>query len=116
MRRAPTGCCFASLSRRCGSEILACFLGLNRNTALTNFFKGSIPKAFAFRLDPKGLLSGRSEKLFPETPYGVYMVFGRGFFGFHVRFRDVARGGIRMLRPRDALAYHKAKSTLFEEN
>ena len=35
---------------------------------------------------------------FPEIPYGVFFVIGSEFRGFHVRFRDVARGGIRIVK------------------
>jgi glutamate dehydrogenase len=31
--------------------------------------------------------------------YGVFWVHGRGFNAFHVRFRDTARGGVRVVRP-----------------
>jgi glutamate dehydrogenase len=33
------------------------------------------------------------------TPYGVFYVHGRRFNGFHVRFRDIARGGLRLVTP-----------------
>ena len=47
------------------------------------------------RLDPR--LMPRPEG--GETPYGVFFVHARGFDGFHVRFRDIARGGVRVVRP-----------------
>jgi hypothetical protein len=34
-----------------------------------------------------------------DTPYGVFFVHGRRFNGFHVRFRDIARGGMRLVTP-----------------
>jgi glutamate dehydrogenase len=34
-----------------------------------------------------------------DTPYGVFYVHGRRFNGFHVRFRDIARGGMRLVTP-----------------
>lgn len=34
-----------------------------------------------------------------DTPYGVFYVHGRRFNGFHVRFRDIARGGLRLVTP-----------------
>ncbi len=34
-----------------------------------------------------------------ELPYGVIFVHGRRFNGFHVRFRDIARGGLRLVTP-----------------
>ncbi len=32
------------------------------------------------------------------SPFGIFFVHGRGFNGFHVRFRDIARGGVRIVR------------------
>ena len=31
-----------------------------------------------------------------NMPFGVFFAAGRHFNGFHVRFRDVARGGLRV--------------------
>ena len=43
------------------------------------------------------------------------MVCGRDFMGFHTRFRDVARGGIRLVLSRDGAAYERNFATLFDE-
>ena len=43
------------------------------------------------------------------------MVCGRDFVGFHTRFRDVARGGIRLVMSRDVAAYERNFATLFDE-
>ncbi|MCA9290255.1 MAG: NAD-glutamate dehydrogenase [Phycisphaerales bacterium] len=51
--------------------------------------------ALSFRLDPAFLATAQRT----ELPYGVFFVHGRGFDGFHVRFRDIARGGVRAIRP-----------------
>jgi len=43
------------------------------------------------------------------------MIIGQDFNGFHVRFRDISRGGIRMiLSTKDN--YEKNKTTQFKEN
>ena len=34
-----------------------------------------------------------------ESPFGIIFLLGRAFIGFHVRFRDIARGGMRLVRP-----------------
>ena len=34
-----------------------------------------------------------------NRPYGVFFVAGRHFNGFHVRFSDIARGGLRVVLP-----------------
>jgi len=44
------------------------------------------------------------------------MVLAKEFRGFHVRFRDIARGGIRIVRSRDAEDYDKNSDSIFDEN
>lgn len=73
------------------------------------------PSAFAFRLDPRVVLKGRPTSLYPEIPFGIYLVTGRNFLGFHVRFLDVARGGIRLVLSREKMAHDRNKATLFNE-
>jgi glutamate dehydrogenase len=52
-------------------------------------------RALALRIDPAFLTAeGRD-----ELPFGVFFVCGSQFDGFHVRFRDIARGGVRIVRP-----------------
>jgi len=96
-------------------QILRMFITFNEAIILTNFFKTEIPGAFAFRLNPTVVLKNRPTSLYPEMPYCIYMICGRDFLGFHVRFRDVARGGIRVIRSRDQQAYENTVATLFEE-
>lgn len=59
--------------------------------------------SLTLRLDPVIL---KDKPAFRETqielPYGLFFVFGRGFVGLHVRFRDIARGGMRLLMPSSA--------------
>eukprot|EP00913_Durusdinium_trenchii_P002489 g2301.t1 len=70
-------------------QILKMFLTFNHSILLTNFFK-----------DP--------------TP-GIYLICGRDFMGFHTRFRDVSRGGIRLVLSRDKNTYERNFATLFED-
>ena len=96
-------------------KILNMMLIFNENLLLTNFFKtDSAPASIAFRFK-SDILKNRPKILYPETPFGIFMVMGRGFYGFHVRFRDVARGGIRLIRSRDRMQYERNASTLFDE-
>ncbi len=55
--------------------------------------------ALSMRLDPRVLMSDEELKT-KETPYGLFFVHGRRFNTFHVRFRDIARGGMRIVSPR----------------
>ena len=38
-------------------------------------------------------------------PYGVFHVAGRHFKGYHVRFADIARGGLRVVLPPNDVAH-----------
>ncbi|KAL4150718.1 hypothetical protein PRNP1_010115 [Phytophthora ramorum] len=64
--------------------------------------------ALSLRMDPKVMGYGTVGK---DTPYGVFFIYGRRFKGFHVRFRDIARGGLRMVYPgsTDAHALESAR-------
>ena len=96
-------------------KILNSLLIFNENLLLTNFFKAdSAPASIAFRFKAD-IIKNRPKVLYPEAPFGIFMVMGRGFYGFHVRFRDVARGGIRLIRSRDRQQYERNASTLFDE-
>merc|ERR1719494_453755 len=83
-------------------QVLLTFLKFNESLQATNFFKPHMtPASIAFRFNPEVVLRGRSINIFPEIPYGIYLVMGRGFYGFHVRFREISRGGIRLIRSRN---------------
>ena len=61
----------------------------------TNFYQPT-KVALSFRLAP-GFLP---EVEYPKKPHGMFFVIGAEFRGFHIRFKDVARGGIRIVRSR----------------
>lgn len=65
----------------------------NRSIVKTNFYN-PIKSATAFRLDPQVFLK---DMRLPEIPYGLYLIIGRDFTGFHIRFRDISRGGVRII-------------------
>lgn len=67
--------------------------------------------SLAMRIDP-ALLS-RPDRA--EKPYGVFFVHGRNFDGFHVRFRDIARGGVRLVKPSGAEQYALEADRLYDE-
>jgi glutamate dehydrogenase len=69
-------------------------------TLKTNFFRVNYT-ALSFRLDPAYLdeLPFDRTKKFPELPYGIFFIKGMHFFGFHIRFKDLARGGLRTVFP-----------------
>lgn len=66
----------------------------------TNYYMRN-KTALAFRLDPAFLdnVPFDRKKIFPELPYGIFFIKGMHFFGFHIRFKDLARGGLRTVFP-----------------
>ncbi|KAI8343348.1 Glutamate/Leucine/Phenylalanine/Valine dehydrogenase-domain-containing protein [Chlamydoabsidia padenii] len=87
------------------------FLTFNNHVLKTNFYQ-STKVALSFRMDPSFL----PEIEYPNKLYGMFLVVGAEFRGFHLRFRDVARGGIRIIRSRNREAYSINQRTLFDEN
>jgi len=65
----------------------------------------------SMRLDPSFLTSEDR----PEVPFGVFFVHGRASNGFHVRFRDIARGGIRAVVPKSAAQHARETERLYDE-
>jgi glutamate dehydrogenase len=62
----------------------------------TNFYREN-KSAISFRVDPTILNFtpyDRSTK-FPEIPFGIFFVTNKNFVGFHIRFKDLSRGGLR---------------------
>eukprot|EP01006_Ploeotia_vitrea_P032062 TRINITY_DN64339_c0_g1_i2.p1 TRINITY_DN64339_c0_g1~~TRINITY_DN64339_c0_g1_i2.p1 ORF type:complete len:1027 (-),score=129.24 TRINITY_DN64339_c0_g1_i2:148-3228(-) len=90
-------------------HVLRAFIKFNAHVLKTNFYKPSI-SAVSYRLHP-GFLKDSD---YPELPYGLFMLTGSEFNGFHIRFREIARGGIRMIRPRPQ-QFTKTKEFLFDE-
>ena len=66
----------------------------------TNFYQPT-KVALSFRLAPEFL----PEIEYPRKPHGMFIVIGNDFRGFHIRFRDVARGGIRIVMSRNRENY-----------
>ncbi|OAD01342.1 hypothetical protein MUCCIDRAFT_146433 [Mucor lusitanicus CBS 277.49] len=91
--------------------VFEAFMTFNKHVLKTNFYQ-TTKVALSFRMDPSFL----PEIEYPSTPYGLFLVVGSEFRGFHIRFSDVARGGIRMIRSRNREAYSINLRTLFDEN
>ena len=68
-------------------------------------------RALAFRFS--GDLIANSQR--GETAFAVFYVYGQGFDGFHVRFRDVARGGMRIVPTWNPEHYLFESSRVFDE-
>ncbi|KAJ1798596.1 NAD-dependent glutamate dehydrogenase [Coemansia sp. RSA 2399] len=93
------------------ATVMRALLDFNEHILKTNFFQ-TTKVALSFRMDAGFLPSIE----YPNKPYGLFLVIGNEFRGFHVRFQDVARGGIRIVRSRNREAYSINQRTLFDEN
>jgi glutamate dehydrogenase len=91
-------------------EIYASALSFVECTLRTNFFL-PLKSALAFRLSPRAIAPADHD----AEPYGIFYIKGREFTGFHVRFSDIARGGIRIVRSGAQDEYRRNADTLFEE-
>jgi len=91
-------------------DVFGALLKAIRATLRTNLF---VPNRFSLtlRLAPE-LLQGPTR---PEIPFGVFFVYGRGFHGFHVRFKEIARGGLRIVKPGSAVLYDRESERLYDE-
>ncbi|KAG9315692.1 NADH-dependent glutamate dehydrogenase [Chiua virens] len=92
-------------------QVLESFLIFNKHVLKTNFYQPT-KVALAFRLAPDFL----PEAEYPISPFGMLFVIGNEFRGFHIRFRDVARGGIRIVMSRNKENYSINQRMLFDEN
>lgn len=77
----------------------------------TNFYKKE-KVSIAYMYNPEFL----NKVDYPVTPFGVFHVIGRELRGFHIRFRDIARGGIRIVRSVNYQTYLNNSDFIFDEN
>jgi glutamate dehydrogenase len=91
--------------------VMDSFRVFNTCVLKTNFFTPT-KVAISFRLNPVFLPSSE----YPQPLYGMFLVIGSEFRGFHLRFRDIARGGIRIVKSRSQEAYSINARSLFDEN
>lgn len=91
--------------------VMECFQVFNTSVHKTNFYTPT-KVALSFRLNPTFLPSEE----YPQPLYGMFLVIGSEFRGFHLRFRDIARGGIRIVKSRSDEAYAINARSLFDEN
>lgn len=82
----------------------------------TNFYRNN-KTAHAFRLDPEYLDHAPFDRkeLFPELPFGIFFIKGMHFISFHIRFRDLSRGGLRTVYPERKERMLAERNTVFLE-
>ncbi|CCH48091.1 NAD-glutamate dehydrogenase domain-containing protein [Pseudodesulfovibrio piezophilus] len=81
-----------------------------RYTLRTNYY---LPEklGLSFRLDPMILAPMPKE----ERPFGIYCFHGPYSFAFHVRYRDIARGGVRVVPTWTQEHFELESNRLFDE-
>lgn len=91
--------------------VMNAFRTFNKCVLKTNFYTPT-KVALSFRMDPSFL----PDVEYPQPLYGMFLVISSEFRGFHLRFRDIARGGIRIVKSRSEEAYAINARSLFDEN
>jgi glutamate dehydrogenase len=92
--------------------VMNAFRIFNEAVLKTNFFHTPTKVALSFRLNPSFL----PEIEYPQPLYGMFLVISSEARGFHLRFRDIARGGIRIVKSRNREAYSINARSMFDEN
>ena len=82
----------------------------------TNYYRNN-KSAFSFRFDPTYLtnLPFDYKDKFPAIPYGIFYIQGMHFMSFHIRFKDIARGGLRTVIPKKSEQYLIERNNIFSE-
>ncbi|KAF2487053.1 Glutamate/Leucine/Phenylalanine/Valine dehydrogenase-domain-containing protein [Neohortaea acidophila] len=91
--------------------VMTAFRVFNSAVLKTNFYTPT-KVALSFRLNPSFLPAEE----YPQPLYGMFLVISSEFRGFHLRFRDIARGGIRIVKSRSRESYSINARLLFDEN
>ena len=91
-------------------RVLVTLIECVRGTLRTNLF---VPQRYALSLRVDSKLLSREDR--QPDPYGAFFVHGRDFDGFHVRFRDLSRGGVRILKPRSREHYALESERIYLE-
>ncbi|GAM85608.1 hypothetical protein ANO11243_036150 [Dothideomycetidae sp. 11243] len=91
--------------------VMTAFRVFNASVLKTNFYTPT-KVALSFRLNPDFLPSEE----YPQPLFGMFLVISSEFRGFHLRFRDIARGGIRIVKSRSQEAYAINARSMFDEN
>lgn len=97
-------------------NVLLQAMNLIQYTLKTNFYTLHAT-AFSFRLDPQYLnhIPFDRSKKFPDLPYAVFFIKGMHFFGFHIRFKDLSRGGLRTVFLEPSEHIENERNAIFTE-
>ncbi|MBA3708946.1 MAG: hypothetical protein H0W83_09035, partial [Planctomycetes bacterium] len=99
-----------ALEPRTHAAVLEGMLQFAAGMRLTNAF---CPHrlGLSFKIDPAILPAAK----FTQRPFGVFFFIGPQARGFHIRFRASARGGLRVLIPRNPGQYERSKEGVLKE-
>ena len=94
-------------------QVLQCIFWFFQYALRTNYYLEDI-HGLCFRLDPAflRLMPGDPDA---ELPYGFYFYHGPYAQGFHVRYREMARGGLRVVSTRNQEQFELESNRLFDE-
>eukprot|EP00922_Rhytidocystis_sp_ex-Travisia-forbesii_P050843 GHVS01075524.1.p1 GENE.GHVS01075524.1~~GHVS01075524.1.p1 ORF type:complete len:1134 (+),score=188.64 GHVS01075524.1:168-3569(+) len=92
------------------APIFQWFRLFNKSIVRTNFWKER-KLCVSCRLDPAFLPA----EDYPDRPYAILFAVGSEFHGFHVRFADVSRGGIRVVQSFSDQGYEHNRQHAFDE-
>lgn len=97
-------------------NVLTLCLNMIHYTLKTNFFRHNYT-ALSFRLDPKYLdeLPIKRVNYFPELPHAIFYFKGLHFFGFHIRFKELSRGGLRTVYMSSSEGVETEQNSVFSE-
>jgi len=102
---------FQSIPTEIDRSIFCCILLFIEVTLRTNFFKKE-KNSLAFMYLPEFL----NDVDYSEPPFGIFHVIGIEMRGFHIRFRDISRGGIRLVSSNNYQNYIHNSDAIFDEN
>jgi glutamate dehydrogenase len=105
--------CIESTGHEIARQALRCMFTFFRHTLRCNYFMPA-PHGLCFRLDP-AFLEQMTEDAEQERPYGIYFYHGPNAQGFHVRYREMSRGGMRVVSTRTQEQYELESNRLFDE-
>ena len=98
-------------------QLLRAVISAARHTMRTNLFKPG-RWALTLRLQPQffaPVLPAPPSPTISNMPFGVFFCAGRHFNAYHVRFCDIARGGLRVVLPPTTDAYLAESRRHFNE-
>jgi len=102
-------------------ELLGKMMDIVKHTLKTNVYMQD-RYGLGLRLDPNIMMQGKTSQQqqqqkpkHDEIPYGIFFVHGRRFNGYHVRFRDISRGGMRLVTPTSSEQLALESARQFEE-